>query len=1185
MKRMRVIAAALCLGLTGASAATAQDKLIFEEPELVGISGFRTMWDVSVPLAAEGAIEFTDPEVRDQHPTAVWHPSKREGKPGPIAIDALNRRVLVRFPGAAERIAERLSAGASIEKVQLILPYRDHELWPQHGKDFWDPQTGGYTARRNWGVDKMYRAHDPNWHVIGWALRRPWSAADPDTAPTWNAFINGAGYWDHSGAQDDAADRFATRFGPSEVSSYEPIGQMDVTEVVNDESYGKTLGERLRVLTDNGFVLAKWETYDHRYFNGVYEWATATGGRAILLQTPKLVVHFKDGGGESVSLPEAQQIDRLAAALKASGEGGEPHARLMSEEELLAFNEKVMSQPDWMPDWQWQRVREVRAMEDVGKQHTGEIDQEMFFDIFLSSHVTRNMYGKFVRGEGNLPAPFYERYKAWVDGVLARQPRGWSGFEAAKEMAQYYSYGEALPEPAKDAIKTYWTGWLMPDRENAPPNKHRDQDHIDGGLIHPMADQLAGKKKGGTSTYVTDTYWEKTGDWRGNKSFYRAGFNWTISTQNFNTSASAGALLGGAIIDAPIPMADGRHGFQNFPLGLWSWRNGSSQEHIDHYYYSITLSGNKTVADFGPTQYDRVLGRSVVAYNLEELTAAWHPALKRFIAPSSRTSLEHMLVTTDGIQFIMHTLSKDGALFDFDQEQTLVPGSKLIGHEVAPAIIALQAMPQPWAPLWTANLVDDKPIPYHATHKNDQHWRRAYLGRHFGLATIDTAMPRIQIMGHWRAKDQPVKINHEVRLMDVRFGFNETRFHNTGSGHLGRSGQTAALQHVNKMIVLGSPFKMWNNDKGVGFPGDGSVHEVNSLQTSIALFNLEPEDQRGWRFHVDGQAVTSLPVTAKQGQVITVQDGVTYLGIIPLESADLGRDTEVSIHPGQTQEWSKIEVTPTVVIDNYFFRRDEPLAHGRDDFEKIDAAHGGFYIEFADAEDFDSFEAFQSHMAGVAIEQAFDADQKRHAVTVRSGDDVIEASIPTVNPDGATGGVGGEKFVRQINGGPAYPADGILRDTSTSQAGEGGQLAKGGATLRHRAGASAYLQHEPITGTFRAMIPTPKGSMLDLTLPGERRLRTDGRVNLFDVIVHPDGAVEVFHENHPNAMPGDNFATVLVIEGLAEDAKVSKNGEVIEAASVKIDGKPARVVPINHKPTPDADKLAERLAAAAADTQ
>ena len=40
------------------------------------------------------------------------------------------------------------------------------------------------------------------------------------------------------------------------------------------------------------------------------------------------------------------------------------------------------------------------------------------------------------------------------------------------------------------------------------------------------------------------------------------------------------------------------------------------------------------------------------------------------------------------------------------------------------------------------------------------------------------------------------------------------------------------------------------------------------------------------------------PVSLKAGQVITIKDGVSYIGIIPLPATDLGRTDEVVIGSG-----------------------------------------------------------------------------------------------------------------------------------------------------------------------------------------------------------------------------------------------------------------------------------------------
>ncbi len=94
-------------------------------------------------------------------------------------------------------------------------------------------------------------------------------------------------------AQDESEDRFPQRFGPAEVSAQSPEGRLNLTALLTDTAFGATMADRLRVLDGNGVVLRKWETYDLSYWFGGYEWGTATGGRGIIIHTPKLVVTLK----------------------------------------------------------------------------------------------------------------------------------------------------------------------------------------------------------------------------------------------------------------------------------------------------------------------------------------------------------------------------------------------------------------------------------------------------------------------------------------------------------------------------------------------------------------------------------------------------------------------------------------------------------------------------------------------------------------------------------------------------------------------------------------------------------------------------------------------------------------------------------------------------------------------------
>ena len=191
----------------------AAGPLVFDQPELAGISGFRAFWDRPVVLAADGPVLETQRTPGGTGPNAIWSPAKREGgaKPGAIVFDAVHRSVLVRFPGSARQIADALGKGSAVEKVELVLPHRATELWAE-----------GYSEPPGMSfLGDSWEKKQPRWHAVAWALRQPWTAG-PERGPTFNASANGIGYWKHFGAQDDTADRFPKQFGPAEVSEQSP---------------------------------------------------------------------------------------------------------------------------------------------------------------------------------------------------------------------------------------------------------------------------------------------------------------------------------------------------------------------------------------------------------------------------------------------------------------------------------------------------------------------------------------------------------------------------------------------------------------------------------------------------------------------------------------------------------------------------------------------------------------------------------------------------------------------------------------------------------------------------------------------------------------------------------------------------------------------------------------------------
>src|SRR5437588_5318194 len=91
-----------------AEPAFSQDTVLtLDQPHTAGISAFRADWDRPISLSETGAVQFVDSVVRDRSPTAAWSPVQRGGRPGVLAFDALNRSLLVRFPGAASVLLHR----------------------------------------------------------------------------------------------------------------------------------------------------------------------------------------------------------------------------------------------------------------------------------------------------------------------------------------------------------------------------------------------------------------------------------------------------------------------------------------------------------------------------------------------------------------------------------------------------------------------------------------------------------------------------------------------------------------------------------------------------------------------------------------------------------------------------------------------------------------------------------------------------------------------------------------------------------------------------------------------------------------------------------------------------------------------------------------------------------------------
>ncbi len=1078
--------------------AGAQETLTIETAETAGISGFRKYWDKPVLLRADGATKLRDHGRFGKGPVSDWS----TGKPGALVFDAVHRSLLVRFPGSAEKIAAALQQGKTIEKVELVLEFVDTEYFPE---DYMTPAGMSF-------LGDLWVKVKPEWHAVAWPLRRPWKA-DAAAGPTWNANVNGKCYWTKYGAQDEQTDRYPAQLGPAEVSHRRTSGRLDVTQVLTAPAYGKSPGARLRAFESNGLLVKKWELYDCKYWWGQkrnaasgYEWGVATGQRGIRIKTPKLVVTFKEGQAGDLTLPAAVDVTALPRR-------GKPTAVDPTDAQIQQYlREYGFQQPDWMPDWQWHRCRELHRIQP-GQGFPGSV----------------------------------AAYRKWLDAMLSMAPRRWSGFDAGQNSQMVLTYRNAIPAPVIDHWKLYWQAWLMPHMK-----------------IKDMAHGYIGGRQ-------ARAFYDKTGDWRGNFSVYRT-YCHSMGTMNFNHWATAGTLFGGVLMEDEFIISEGRHGLEHWPLRTWSWYDGSTQESIDHYYFAHSLSPQKVFADLGPTQMDRMMGRSITAKSIEELTSCYHPALKRFISQSGRTGISYVMVKQDGLSYIVHTLSKKGALLDLGKTKT-AGGIPLFGSAIKPGQIALQALNAPWAPAYTANMVDQKPLPYEMTvaymqwghHRGSPLLRRSYLGQNYGLASQDAVKNEtVPFMAMWRHSEAEVKSYKQLTTLIGRFGINRTElldsvWHDSKTrnpnGSVGRQGgSTYTVQHKNKMIVLASPLK------GLKVSSRKKPRTVTSLQMTLGLMNWEPT--RTWTIYVDGKRQTGLPIKSKMTQKITIDHGAAFIALIPIPATDLGREEEIVIADSgkMTDMQGGGKAKEALRIDQYFFK---PMAEMRDklDMSKVDGAVGGFIIEVADKHDFPTFAAFQKHIAATKLKLTWKTRDKKRLLDLdyTSGRDTMAITFDPLK-DGRTN----EIFLkREVNGKWPYLPKGVLRDSTLTIQGTTGRLSKNGAELVCEPGRMAYIQTEPVSGTYVGFNPFPKRTLWRFAAPGGITVSADGRVGITRATIRPQAnAVEIEHAAYKRQSPAFTDATAFVITGTKTKPAVRFNGKEIRPRELIIAGRTSWLVPL-----------------------
>ncbi|WP_139373877.1 hypothetical protein [Enhydrobacter aerosaccus] len=957
----------------------------------------------------------------------------------------------------------------------------------------------GYLCRDGLGR-KLWTDDPPTWHIEAFPLRRLW-IADRDHGPTFNASANGLRYWSRYGASDTERDRVPGAMAPQELSIYAREARFDITPLLATAVVEREAGARLRWLQESGFLLRKVEIYDSRYrqADNAYEWAMPTGGHGLSFVKPRLVLTGRPTSGiVSIVMPPAFEADWQVK----TADGSRPTAVMPSAQQVSDAG---------------RRATLVR-----GDRPKGEIDRIAELRRAGGDNVSALAEAGSDKG--------YKAYLEQIRLLLSMPPRYWVGWSIEDYVLIWYQFRSLLAPPVQDHLKAYWTAWLQPDLPTS-------------AFAFPQGAD-------------SNDYWRRNRDWRGRASFFRDGFNFAVSTQNFNHTAAMGALLGGAMIGSDHAMGDGRHGLETLLLRFWGFLDGGTQEVLDHYYLSITLSGQKMFADFAPAPVDRLMGRILVDRTMEILVSYFHPALRRFVASSGRARLSGVLVEQDGIYGALHTVSKRGAIKYADQPaDATVHGMPVWGYDFPPGRVAIQSLQQPWAPAWVSGLIDDKPVPFEHTSTETIRgffkpplWRRSYLGKWHGLASADIHGGTIDVLGQWvRTASQSTRLE-DLGTLTVRYAANRPDLATTREGIAPQAGLTLTYQSRNRAIVFAKPHA--NRDwfmEAVGKEG------LSQLATVVGLWNFA--DSKDWEIFVDGQKVEAFPHRLTGKQRILIRDGVSYLAILPLPTADLGRDAEIEIGPGigGKSDQMQAEIAPALVISIYNLKRDKPV--DGIDFDAIaHRTYGGFVLEMGDAAQHGSFDAFAAYIKANQLTAQWHEDRHLMEVSYRTGNDLMEVAFGTdftqpgerhfvLNPGQQ------EKAIpyRRLNGQWPYLPPGLERDTTWAQQGTTGRLEKNGATLTTEPGKKSYLLSDPITGAIVGYNPLPDPQDFALTHRDGLTLRADGKVGLLRVEYRPwTHEIEITHALKPD-QSADAFAKTFSVTGLGSAPRVTLNGRPVEA--------------------------------------
>lgn len=1057
--------------------------------------------------------------------TAVLDPVEwDEVIPDELYFDAI-RAMLVRFPDAAQQIHDRLRQGHEIKRAELVLNWdRQEGFRPQRGRHGWS----------TW----QYRNDPGQWHVQAKLLRQPWSIDDPELGPTFNASINGVSFWQRGGARGDNNDRFDELFGPAPLHEEQPEARLDVTATLTSEAFGPTVGERLRAIADHGFQVHKTEMrdmkYRHRY---AYDFEVSIGYKRIWVQHPRLIIRLQAKPDASPGpLPPPVDIVAQAQKIKSSGGGGRPSTQYPAG--LAERAAAHWQQPEHMPDWQWQRTSELRAL--ARDPH----------DVRLGLGRGFNWAALFANNK--------EAYLAAMRELLRMPPRHWQGHLTSDFALLPVAYGDLLPPAVHDHLKLYWDAWLHPE------------------VKRPFCEDIGGEPQQGGPTYFR-------------------GYTSRMGTVNFSHNANMGALLGGQYIQAPYVVDNARYGVEHVLMRAHIVGQGAHQEIGDTYYQALTVASAAAIANYAEEPFDRLMGRILTDRLIEPLISMYHPGIRRLTHPQARGRWYYHFLLHEGPINALHTLSRQGTLIHLDDlrgDRTGMPsdwgevhGLQIFRCEGPPMRIAVVG---PWADGHLADpfadIVDDKTYPWsvHARCSSPGlrpgGWHVNYLSRHYALASRDNASfayGLTSVVGQWRREAQQVRHLDDSGHLLLTFG-SDDRW-SQGNRIMGEFG---IVHHQNKMIAMKRlPPKSVIERNAVDKEAIHSLHTSAMLaafgdtserevwindQRADTLSGARQASTEGWLEHGRRPGQESVEssgarITASDGDVITIKDGVTYLGLIPITANPLTRQRQVEIAFEH----------PIMLIHSYIY--DDPqTAIDLDELEKLEhAPTAGFILEMGDVTEYESFEAFRRHMNAARFQATWDRDQRHLDIRYKSGNDVLEMAYDPVAYPAVS---------RAVNGEWPYLPEGVERQSDWAMQSRIGRIEKLGAVLETEPGREAYMLAVPQADTFVAYNLLPDPTLWAFHLPDGKRLQSDGRLGLTRVAAKPDeNRLWVQHAWSPaseqQTLP--DAATALLAFGWHEPPVLTLNGQPYSQTlePIQIDGETAYIIPLTNESIPDAAQV------------